>query len=91
MSKINVLAVLVTESVSIPIDGKAKLKGLLETSNELVRFVPIDVPGTPATETARGRADKIPAGVPVTVLSPAKGRQWSATVTRSGSNVFTVR
>lgn len=90
MSKINVIASLVTESVSDVIKVKAKLKNLLETSAEVVRFVPIDVPGTPAHEAARGIATRLPAGMTVTVLSPTN-RKWLAEVTRSESNVFSVK
>ena len=72
------------------INTKSTLKHLINTSAEIVKFLPADNP-TPLTEAVRtGSAHTLPSNVTVTVHSPTN-RKWSATITRSESGVFSVK
>jgi hypothetical protein len=88
----NVIAVFVNPDSqhSTVVETKRGLKALISTSAETVKFVPIPVVSDPAHEAVRGSAVWIPAGTPVTVHSPTN-RKWSATVSRTESNVFSVK
>lgn len=87
MSKINVLAVLVTDSESIPVRSKSGLVNLIKTSPDLVKFVPI----TPSPALAYAvPAYNIPVEGTFVAHSPT-GRKWSAQISRTESHVFSVR
>lgn len=86
MPKINVLAVFNGQ----PLKTKAALKQLIETSADLVDFLPADKP-TPLTEAVRLEGPThLPAHVTVVAHSPTK-RKWTAEVSRTHSGVFTVK
>lgn len=87
MSKINVLAVLVTDGKSVPVTTKSALKQLISASAELVKIVPINPsPGLVAATSAYD----LPTGSVFVAQSPT-GRKWAAEISRDESHLFTVK
>lgn len=87
MSKINVLAVLVTDGKSVPVASKSGLKNLIVTSPEAVRMIPIEP--SPGLVSATD-AYRLPPGSVFVAHSPT-GRKWSAQITRDESHVLSVK
>jgi len=87
MSKIDVLAVLVTDGKSIPVKSKSGLRTLIEASAENIKIVPVKPsPGLVAAVPAYD----LPVGTVFVAHSPS-GRKWSAQISRTNSHVFTVK
>lgn len=86
MPKINVLAT----AFGKPITTKTALKQLINTSPEVVRFLPADSP-TPLTERLRkfqiSPFAQLPASVVLIAHSPT-GRKWTAEITRNQIRQF---
>ena len=87
MSKINVLAVLVTDGKSVPVTTKKGLMNLISASGEAVKIIPIEPsPGLVAATDAY----RLPPGSVFVAHSPT-GRKWTAEISRNESHVFSVK
>lgn len=87
MSKINILAVLVTDGKSELVKSKTSLRNLILTSPELVKIVPVNP--SPGLVSATSAYD-MPVGTVFVAHNPS-GRKWTAEISRTESHVISVK